>query len=547
VSNPNPSKPLRELINSAGNSFEREYSKASNYRAFWDLSLEPATNSSKKTAPDEPTDREKKLGSFDGAIGVAICAFDPVRARAILADGIPRTVQGKKLDGIYHTRRVMEPDNWVPRFHEPRGKGNDSTWDVRLIADHTNRHNERTVRSTFVIDQQDAQKWGHLSEILWVKDVQVETDHEELFFEPNGFLEGICKAPPTVTQSGGLGTTVSQAAGQPKPAQQKPKKARGRPRYHTCFNVNKEAGHLTDGCHIGQLAHIVTLQRALQTAINRDGEPLVNAALRADVRFYSNDGQWGPLAFGNPGPGIEGIRVSGNACTPLPETKGKILTGRHWWHTDTGQCLGTQAPCFDPSEDGGAIQEKRNLAIWNWVALPFFPDVPTDSPEKVPPDFPSRPAGLTTPTKSSAEVFPTDDFRPNRVTGYTKTFQHPESFTPGWVYTVMVNFCVDSFLDLADLEITADVVSVKPGQSIVAGAVDLTATKTFDLLLGNVDQRIGFTIPESVYAGDEGGKMIIPLYRNKNGTDTASQRMKVKSFKVFYGPEVTTTEFNGVP
>jgi hypothetical protein len=556
---------MREFINSAAPSYEREYSNGSNYISFWDLSKKPKTNSRKKDVSggtvaeggkEKLTDREKKLGSFSGQHGVAICDFDEFSTQAVLATGLKQqvTINGKKktLSGTYLTKRIIEPDNWVFRPHVEGGRGVDTVWAVRLISDHSNRHNERTNRSTMVIDQQDAQKWGHLSECFWVKDVLVGTKHQELFFEPNGFLEGICDTPPTSSKAaGGIGPTVaSRPAGfarQTVVQEQPVVDQTGRPRYHLCFNVNKDAGHITDGCSIGQWAHMITLQKAGKTGQNVDGEDLVNAMLRADVRFFSNGGQWGPLSFGAPLPGIEGIRVVGLGCQPIVRTRGRTLTGRHHWDEDTGQCLGPDAPCFDSSEDGGRIQEKRNKGIWVHVEQPFFPDVPTDPPEKVPPDYPSRPAGLTTPTKSSAEVFPTDDFRPNRVTGYTKTVQHPESFTPGWVYTAMVNFCVDSFLDLADLEITSDVVSKKPGESIVSGAVDLTATKTFNLLLGNVDQRVGFTIPESVYAGDEGGKMVVALYRDKNGTDTASQRMKVKSFKVFYGPEVTTTQFNGVP
>lgn len=537
-------RPIRELIGPASRPYESEHRRMSGMLGFWDLSLHPKNNSKTVDPKSGRTEREKKLGSFGGAHGAAICEHDPITLTDTLADGISRNIniEGKKKTSKskYPSRFLLEPDNWTLRLHEEDGLKNDCTWDLRLVADHSNKHNERTNRSTMVIDQQDRQRWGHLSEVFWVKDVLVNTPHKELFFDAAGFLEGMCDEGPTVTGQGA--PPVVTIAGGQAVGISGPVPPNGKPRYHVALNMNREAGFLTDGCRVGQIAHILTLRDALATGTNRDGEKLVMAALRADVRFFSNDGQWGPLAFGStpPGvtPGVPGGAVAG-ACVPLPVTDGEIITGRHWWGPRTTQCIGTDAPCIDASEDGRQIPEPFLKDIWVYVKIPRCPSLPVIDNGRVPPAFPSQPPALTSPVSDTVGVTDAARFSKSGAVGTGGWIPIPLDLPETWGINVTVNLSPAE--NDADPALTSrwqfDAVIVGDGESLTPAGLDGTATVfVTDTPLAGDPVLDSFTIhiPRSMIVNERGGKVFFALYR-RGALETASANQRRAYVIGFHG------------
>jgi len=163
---------MDQRTESSGRPFDREYGTNQSLLAFWDLSAEPEDNS----------DRDKKLGNEVQATGIAVKLFDDEDMSTRPITGL---TEPKEVTSYY----VLEPDNWVVRPHTEKGFPDiDNTWDVRLVADHTNKNYEREHRSTQIINQCDTQHWGWLSDLTTVALLRgVENEHEELFLDAAGF------------------------------------------------------------------------------------------------------------------------------------------------------------------------------------------------------------------------------------------------------------------------------------------------------------------------------------------------------------------------
>src|SRR3990167_7718967 len=204
------------MIPSAARGHDWEHGFLQRTLALWDLTYLPLTN-----------DREKKAGSGTGQLGGAIHYFDPDTNLTSAVDGVSNL--DAHLSPIPFTaERLVEPDNFLLRFHTDRGHFKDGMWALRMIADHTNAAAERTMRSTHVIDQEGAQAWGALSDLFWITDKVATNSHEELNINGAGFLAQLYGFPHSVNRRGAL-----------------------------ALNVARNAGFVTDGTFIGPLAHIL--------------------------------------------------------------------------------------------------------------------------------------------------------------------------------------------------------------------------------------------------------------------------------------------------
>lgn len=473
-------------LGSAGRAQPVVYGQMDTMFKFLDLSLSPSKN-----------DRSAKLGQNLQSYGVAVCDIDPKTLKVSLADGL--IARGTK-----RSLAVPEPDNWVYRIHD---RGRDRVWAIRLVSDHTNKHNERKNRSSMVIDQQDRQRWGHLSEVFWVKDVGVDLSDPDLQFNGAGILKGLCAENRSVRQIGARGV-ILRAPGQPQPTPTGAQGDPGKKRYHTAFNVNREAGFVTDGKRIGQLRRIVALDDWLKVGANADGEPLVHAALPSDVYFSADADKWGPLAF---------------HCADWPLTDGKVLVGYHWWFDRRDQCR-TNNEAKDQSEDGKEIPYKQpNKNVWVFVRLPRE-NVPTGG-GVMPPDAPSGPyvgfpapmGGAAGPGVGGVGAFNSVDYPAGVLRAESGVIPLPEEMVRTWGINVEVEFVtpaagiIGPFIrvqfDYCVIAPGGDAAPIVPTGSIV---VDLTpagfpgAAKLY---------RLVFHVPHSEIKGAARGKISWALGR----------------------------------
>jgi len=420
-----------------------------------------------------------KLGNFWGTHGGLVCDYDVATNKVSLADGI-------LAPGTQRSISPFEPDNWLYRIHSKGGP--DRVWSTRLIVDHTNKHNEEKNRSTYVIDQRGTQRQGHLSEVFWVKDVGVKIGSNLLKLNGAGQTAAICQQ-----KRGGFRADVS-TGGSGNPDDQ---------RYHLCFNVNKEAGFITDGGRIGQLRRLMVVDPWMQSGKNADGEAFVHAAIPSDVYFSANPGQWGPLAF---------------FCGNLPYTDGDYLVGYHWWFAPREQCRQNK-DYTDDSEDGKQIsplEPPKNIWVFVKQAAEWVP-TPGHNPPGLPPGggvvatFAGAFAGAPPPVGGGVGSFVTWDFAP----GFIKAFQ---SYIP-----IPEHLPVDRSINLQFEWITpaggiiAPAIKVQFDYAIVqkgASAAPLVLTGSLTRLLtaaafpgSKILYRLIFKIPPTELKDAAGGKI----------------------------------------
>lgn len=215
----------------------------------WDISEKPTTN-----------DRIKKLGAQLPGLAQAVAKFDDDSFGADFAEGLGTDKEASKIA----SRRFWEPDNFVLRLHEEKGRGKDSVWALRLITDHANFAKTRACRSTMVTDQDETQGWAWLSDMTWLVDLGTSVQDDELAFNGAGFLE--------------------QLYGQ---------KVATKSRSALAVNMAGNAGFVTQGSMIGQLHHALVLVSPGGGTVGAHGaRPITKTelALRGDVHFYMRRG-----------------------------------------------------------------------------------------------------------------------------------------------------------------------------------------------------------------------------------------------------------------
>jgi len=226
--------------------------------SLWDISKKPTTN-----------DRDKKAGSGMALKGGAIAEVDENSNSKKMVDGITE-VDGKSPPELT-SLILMEPDNWVLRFHETEGKGVKSNWAVRLIADHHNFSTECEQRSTMVVDQagdDETISWAFVQDQWWLVNLNTPVNAKELVFNGAGFLAMLY---PDAELSEADYTRCALA-----------------------LNMAGNAGYLTQGTLIGQLDHVLVLVPPDGGTVSAFGaRPIIKteAALRGDVHFYLGRGK----------------------------------------------------------------------------------------------------------------------------------------------------------------------------------------------------------------------------------------------------------------
>lgn len=213
-----------KTVNNSSPRGPREYGANKGMLALWDLSKNPVDN----------TDRVAKLGeTFDFTRAVAIEKIDPVIHSLSLFDGVhdkPKLM----------TARAFEPDNFWFHMHDEQGRGVDSVWELRMIADHTNKVTSRKHRGTPVIDQCDHQRQGYLGDLIWGVDIESDAGDQENLVGPAGFTRML--ESDFGSFGGETGIHLALA-----------------------LNLAKKAGFVTDGDKIGQFNHAFRLAQ-------KDGE-----------------------------------------------------------------------------------------------------------------------------------------------------------------------------------------------------------------------------------------------------------------------------------
>jgi hypothetical protein len=195
----------------------------------WDVSKYPKTN-----------DREAKVGAGIAQRAASYFWFDDEGSqRALIADGIGGSGRDQPgaADGDAPTPpdttsiQTLNPDHWVPRLTEDRGTGKAGTWDVRLSIDATNPQDSRSNLGMMVIDSEDEQLWGWLSDLVRVTERIADISDRELEFTPAGFLDALY--PP---EKQGVAW---------------------RSRGNIALSVHENLGAVTDGSKIGSLSRIL--------------------------------------------------------------------------------------------------------------------------------------------------------------------------------------------------------------------------------------------------------------------------------------------------
>jgi len=205
---------IKRRVNDASPLEDREHGANQSLFIYWDITERPLKN-----------DRKKKLGRFAMAMAAAV---DEVK-KGTLSDPL---ADGYQPGGGASSLVFVEPDSWVPRFHEKDAQGNDVVLAPRLIADHSNKTDKRKHRSTMVIDECDSQRWGWLQSLFWVVDLGAIVADRELEFNGAGFLHMLY--PDSENESWPAEGAVAN-------------------------NVAKNAGFVTDGDIVAQFWHFFTM------------------------------------------------------------------------------------------------------------------------------------------------------------------------------------------------------------------------------------------------------------------------------------------------
>jgi hypothetical protein len=182
--------------------------------------------------PTDNSDRAAKLGDFQQTLFAVIVEREE-------ESGAYRTADGQRVEGSRLSHWPIEPDVLNLRFHgkvkrkpptdsapklDAPGDGDeapvdeveDSVYDFGLVADHQNENWKKETRSTIIKDQSTRQRWGLVSEILTLTDVNADLSDEEMMLTSAGFpyLLHPKKLGGRSVQRNGVAVHISRNAGQ---------------------------------------------------------------------------------------------------------------------------------------------------------------------------------------------------------------------------------------------------------------------------------------------------------------------------------------------
>jgi hypothetical protein len=180
----------------------------------WDMSANPRDNS----------DFGRKLGQADHIRGGAITKIDKDSSRNVVADGI---LNKAKVPSIFQ----MDPDSFALRLFPQNKTKYRGIWSVRLSVDQTAPDSSQGNRGTMVIDQNKAQQWAWLGDLLRVT-------------EPNGGAS-IADKELMHSDAGYLALLYEEAI------------VGNASRGALALDISRNKGFASDGERIGQLSHIL--------------------------------------------------------------------------------------------------------------------------------------------------------------------------------------------------------------------------------------------------------------------------------------------------
>ena len=448
----------------------------------WDLSKKPTQN-----------DLEAKLGlGTSSTHAMAVYAVDEANNATVYVDGF----QGKPLTSL----RLFNPDSWMLRLYSAMGTDWPALWEPRLVVEHRNKAQERTHRSTMLIDACTQQTWAWLQDLLWIKNLSATCDHEELRINGAGF--------PTILYPDTPSGTITRGA--------------------LMLNIARNAGWVTDGVMAGPLAHVLHIfgSPGTQSGGTDTCSDVTKSyvGLRGDVNFHMGGGI-AHLAIG-PGALTEGDPYGGNLWIGPPSPSPPATE------------LATDASSNQPTQSRQSPQGIRPVVYkpkeWSPIRPPY--DVPPDYPAAVPTTRPPVASG------GSGAFSPTTWAGGGVVTGTSTVADIPETVPDGFGVDFSVNFivpvgaAVDAVVMQFDYATMANGDSASPG-ALTGSLVDSIATGT----AGNLDRMI-FTVPTSALKGKEGGKLAIALYRRGDleGHGGNPNPLQVISINTHFGVPVVT-------
>jgi len=472
---------------------DREYALCKNIIAVWDDSNNPPDN----------RNRARKMGSGDQTPFGAVVEFDAESDSLFIADAINH--------GAIVGRRFPNPDNWWMHLGDPRGRGLQNSFDLRMIADDTNRDFKRTHLSTQVINQCPDQTYGFLRDILKVIKLGASIDHEEMAMTPAGY------------------NFLLKEEG-------KPNMTRG----CVALNISKRGGTVTDKILSAQFWHVLSLfphttqsTRALGCASTFQSLLM----LRGDVEFHLGK-KAAHLA-------IEDRKYL--VCEGIPRTG--------WlWIDDTSMLIKPGREHFKENDVSNQTIHPRHTHKSLKVVI-FEPTewVPTPPVRGVPPQYPDIPT-LSPPTRSTHAAYQVDNFESIGIdVGVNTSISIPEELCYKPCLNVQVNFITPTggFTTIGgeppftnqDIDVRLDFIVTAIGGDAGPAALDGSLSETINLTSfpgSEADRRVIFKIPFDKIKDAAGGKVGVSFYRS--GSDDQADILHVVDggFSYNFGPGVST-------
>ena len=228
-------------------------------------------------APDI-NDRKKKAGASQSQIFAAVDSYDVKTGKRIVKDGLFNNGEDSKVR--------MEFDNVVYNRHTGEFL-DDRNWSIRLIVDQDNPHDgggglePNTIatknRSTLFINQKKgSQDHGASHDLFAIIKIRDAKKSRVLRLNGAGVYHRMLD---------NSGKDIATGAAKEES--------------HLALNVSTEAGWVSDGLGLGQLAQIITFPDAALRNFwrNQDGQYYSELALNIDTWFHSGGRDTGPLAM----------------------------------------------------------------------------------------------------------------------------------------------------------------------------------------------------------------------------------------------------------
>ncbi len=531
---------------------DQVYEEIRGFLTVWDMSAAPSSN-----------DLVAKLGSMDSTRGAVKLAYDD--KKAALADAIAGPM----------TLRPLDPDNWIPRWHEPGGTKKKNVTSIRLSSDYVNKGWKRESRGTMVIGQcsDQSRNWAWLQDLgVPIRyDAGTKCDDAELAISGAGFFAMLAGEPTGTIYRSMLARNIAKNQGWSTDTEligqdwqndilvplSKPKKAPDRPDTPT-----PSFGHGTDAEKAGRSSGGSATPSQGQGGAAGTGAPHLGDTPGSTV---AEEGTSAPPAgeteagagkggAGKCGKGDEAQRVlRGDYIMRMGEdnvvlsvvgaypTKGDVAAG--FFYKDAPiPAPPDREMALDKSTNHKPLRREYNKGLCPWVLVPqeWCPP-PWSNP--VPSGWPGVPAALLTPILAERGVQEVSSFGPGPTYAYGLhcSMDLPDQIAPQKEIHVSINFVPPaSWAGGQQIRLQCQYVVTPLGNAVNPGAV--TGTLTNDLVFGafpnaNGVYRAVFTVPNADIASAPGGKLAMVVFRrgDQPAFDTAPGSLDVVGIWTHFG------------